>query len=147
MDSFELKPERKKVNHKSLLWNLLTVLVLLSTCCMASYFWTVFKDPHSPLNPFPPVVLPTLFYTATPTATIIPLQDTWTPTATNSPVPSRTKAPTWTLLPEQLTLSATPIPNDTPTETETPNETDSYKASPTWTLLPEQITPSVTATP
>ena len=123
MDNFELKPEKKKVNRKSLLWNFLTLIVLLVTCSMAYYFVTIFNNPNSPLNPFPPAPLPTLFQTITPTSTIIPLEDTWTPTASISPVPSRTKAPTWTLLSGQLTStpSLTPTSTTTPTPTLTPN--------------------------
>jgi hypothetical protein len=38
MDNFELKPERKKVNLRSLIWNILTVIVLLGICTMANFF-------------------------------------------------------------------------------------------------------------
>jgi hypothetical protein len=33
---------------------------------------------------------------------------TWTPTQTIQPSPTRTKAPTWTLLPQMITPSITP---------------------------------------
>lgn len=124
MDKFALKPERKKVNRKSLLWNLLTLLVLLSTCCLVGYFGLLFASPNSALNLFPPKVLPTLFQTVTPTNTIIPLDATWTPTPTLSPEPSRTSAPTWTLpasLTPRATSSLTVTPTRTPTPTLTPN--------------------------
>ncbi len=116
MDNFELKPERNKANRKSLVWNILTVIVLLGICCLAYYFLTIFNNPNSPFNLFPPAPLPTLFQTDTPTSTIIPLESTWTPTPTIQPSPSRTKAPTWTLLPQMITPSVTPTPTMTPTE-------------------------------
>jgi hypothetical protein len=105
MDNFELKPERKKVNLRSLIWNILTVIVLLGICTMANFFLTIFNNPNSPINPFPPAVLPTLYQTNTPTSTIIPKESTWTPTITTQPEPSRTKAPTWTMLPQLITPS------------------------------------------
>lgn len=123
MDNFELKPERKKVNLKSLVWNILTVGVLLGICCLAFYFMAIFNNPNSPLNPFPPLApVPTLYQTvtptqtSTPTSTIMALPNTWTPTTTIQPSPSRTKAPTWTLLPQMITPSVTPTPIITPTE-------------------------------
>ena len=115
MDNFELKPERK-VNRKPLVWNLLTVGVLLGICCLAYYFLTIFNNPYSILNPFPPAALPTLYQTitpipsVTPTITIIPREATWTPTTTIQPLPSRTKAPTWTLLPAMITPTITLTP-------------------------------------
>lgn len=113
MDNYALKPD-PKVKRKSPLWNILTVLVLLATCGLAYFFYTLFTNPNSPLNPFPPVPLPTEVQTPTPTFTIIPLQPTWTSTATIKPSPSRTKAPTWTLIPELLTPIASITPVNTP---------------------------------
>jgi hypothetical protein len=115
MDNFELKTERK-VNWKPLIWNILTLVVLLGVCGLAYYFWNIFNNPYSALNPFPPALLPTSYETATPTSTIIPLESTWTSTPTISPVASRTKAPTWTLLPQMITPTATSTPTLTPTE-------------------------------
>jgi hypothetical protein len=116
MDGFELKPERTKVNLRSLVWNILTVVVLLCIGSLAVYFLVIFTYPNLPLNPFPPAQLPTLYLTDTPTSTlvVIPREATWTPPATISPLPSRTKAPTWTLLPQMVTLSTTPTTTVTP---------------------------------
>ena len=119
MDNTNLKPERKKDNLTTLAWNFLTLLVLLGTCGMAYYFITVFNNPNSLLNPFPPEPLPTLFQTITPTSTFIPLQATWTPTTTTSPVPSRTTAPTWTNLPQNTPI-APATTTVTPTQAPTP---------------------------
>jgi hypothetical protein len=126
MDSFDFKPEKKKVSRKSVVWNILTVLVLLGTCCMSVYFLTIFNTPNSPLNLFPPQLLPTLFQTVTPTNTIIPLEATWTPTPTVSPVPSRTLAPTWT-----VAASGTLRPTTTFTPTLTPTFTPNHAATAT----------------
>ena len=117
MDNFDLIPEtKKKVNRKPLVWNLLTVLALLAACGLAYYFLMVFINPNSALNPLPPAALPTRYQTATVTSTVIPLPPTWTPSATIIPEPSRTKAPTWTLLPEMITPSVTITPTITATE-------------------------------
>lgn len=112
MDNFELKTE-PKVKRKPLIWNILTILVLLGTCCLAYYFVAIFISPTSAFNPFPPVPLPTIYQTPTYTPTIIPKPATWTPTPTVSPVPTRTKAPTWTSVPLDVTPSVTPT--NTPT--------------------------------
>jgi hypothetical protein len=117
MDNFDLKPDPKKFNFKSLFWNVLTVVVVVGICYVAYFLLTIFINPHTSLNPFPPAVLPTLYQTPTPTNTvaIIPRAATWTPTATVPPPPTRTTAPTWTLLPQLVTPSITPVPSDTPT--------------------------------
>ena len=109
MDGFELKPERK-VGGSAAIWNVLTVFVLAVMFIVVLYFLILFIFPRSPLNPFPPALLPTSFQSPTPTNTYIPLESTWTPTATLLPSPSRTKAPTWTLPSELVTP---PTPTDT----------------------------------
>jgi hypothetical protein len=97
--------------------------MLLGVCCLAYYFLTIFLNPHSPLNFFPPAQTPTLYGTPTETITPIPPPSTWTPTITIQPTASRTKAPTWTLLPEMITPSITQTPAATFTETVTPTAT------------------------
>ncbi len=135
MDSFDLKPERKiKINAKSLIWNFLTILVLLGIACQGWYFLTIFSDPTSRLNFFPPQPLPTLFKTVTPTFTKIQQAPTWTGTPTLEPPATRTRAPTWTLLPALITptITETPTITDTPTITSTPTIARAeitYKAS------------------
>lgn len=108
MDSFELKPEPKKLKPKLMIFNLLTVLVLISVVCLVIYFVTLFLNPYSVLNPFPPQALPTLYKSPTPTYTPLPQPSTWTPSPTLAPSPTRTKAPTWTLIPEMVTPSDIP---------------------------------------
>jgi hypothetical protein len=113
MDTFEMKPE-KKGRRKSFIWDILTILILLGTCYLAYFFFTIFTNPYSVHNPFPPEALPTLFQTPTPTATFIPKPPTWTPTQTVSPLPTRTKAPTWTpvklVITPTITITSTPMP-------------------------------------
>ncbi len=134
MDNYALKPERK-VKKKSPIWNVLTVLVLMATCGLAFYFIAIFINPYSPLNFFQPVALPTAFQTATYSPTIKQLDPTWTYTYTIQPSPSRTKAPTWTILPELLTPDVTFTPTDTPVQ-ETPNGTPPTATVPTTTSTP-----------
>ncbi|NTV38117.1 MAG: hypothetical protein HGA82_02890, partial [Anaerolineales bacterium] len=124
MDQFSLTPE-KKVNRKPLIWNILTIVVLLGVCCLLVFFLNTFINPYNSYNPFPPEPLPTRYVTDTPTSTIIPLPPTWTSTPTIKPSATRTRAPTWTLLPGMITPSATETPTatatqGTPTVTNTP---------------------------
>jgi hypothetical protein len=120
-----------KAGRRPLIWNLLTLIVVLGLLGVACYYLTIFMNPYSPLNPFPPGMLPTVFSTATPTITPLGLEATWTPTLTLAPSPSRTTAPTWTPLailitpsvtatfPATDTLSSSPVPS-TATDTPTP---------------------------
>jgi hypothetical protein len=124
MDNFDLKPE-PRAKRNPLLWNLLTVVVLLGICGLVYFFFTIFSNPYSRLNPFPPQPTPTNYQTITPTITIIQLPPTWTYTPTTQPSPSRTKAPTWTALPGLISPTVTDTP-ETPTPTpitETPTTT------------------------
>jgi hypothetical protein len=131
MTTFDLQPRRRRRN--STLWNVLTVLLLIGSCLMNVFFITIFVNPNSPYNPFPPQPLPTLFQTVTPTNTIIPLAATWTPTISLTPEPSRTTAPTWTLLPNMITSTRTASPiaslTPTPTATRTPTLTPNWAAT------------------
>lgn len=119
MDNFDLKPDPKKFSWKSTVWNILTLVVVLGICLVAYFLLNIYINPHTPSNPFPPAALPTLYKTVTPTNTlaVITLESTWTPTSTIKPPPTRTIAPTWTLLPQLVTQSATPVASDTPTGT------------------------------
>jgi len=130
MDSFNQKPARRKTGSRNLIWNILTVVLLLSTGCVGYYYYTIYTNPFSSLNPFPPVVLPTLFETSTPTITPQQLEPTWTFTATLAPSPTRTRAATWTPLPGMIT----------PTITDTPQATDTPMASATPALASVSIT-------
>jgi hypothetical protein len=88
MDSFKLsdapKPPRRG-RTPALVWNVLTILILVAMLCVASIFLLIYVDPNNNLNPFPP---PTLFPSvAPPTATVTPrftLVPTWTQTISTS---------------------------------------------------------------
>jgi hypothetical protein len=121
---------RKK--KKSFIWNLVTILVLLATACLLFYFITIFRNPGSQLNLFPPVPTPTVFFTATPTITPIQLPATWTPTLTASPASTRTRASTWTMLPGFASDTFTPQPSFTIT----PENTSTSPVSVTITYHP-----------
>jgi hypothetical protein len=112
MDNFELKPEPKLI-RKPVIWNILTIVVLIVTCGLAYYFLSFFINPASVYNPFPPAALPTLYQTPTPTSTIILQPATWTPTRTIQPSPTRTKVPTWTMVAALITPSITMTPTET----------------------------------
>ncbi|MBN1668528.1 MAG: hypothetical protein JW862_15645 [Anaerolineales bacterium] len=105
----ESEPVAPRRNRSAVAWNILTILVLLTAACLAVIFLTIFINPQSGFNPFPPPTLPVLVLTNTPTATPrVILPPTWTPTP--SPVPSETPTPepTATDLPPQPT-SAGPV--------------------------------------
>lgn len=116
MDAFDYNDELAVDNTKKnsgIIWNVLTVLVLLTVLCVVSVFLLVFINPNGLLNPFPPPTLPALAQlpTSTPTPRVA-LPATWTATITASP-----------------TITSTPLPSLTPTEiqeeetTPTPEET------------------------
>jgi hypothetical protein len=100
------------------IWNTLTVLVLLSTLCLVVVFASIFINPNSSLNLFPPPTLP-------PAAEM--------PTIT--PTPLVILPPTWTLSPTiEPTSTFTPLPTLTPTPTVTPF----VLVSPTFTPSPSK---------
>ena len=45
MDNFELKAE-PKVKRKPVVWNILTILVLLGVCYLTYYFTAIFVNPN-----------------------------------------------------------------------------------------------------
>ena len=106
MDNFELKTE-PKVKRKPVIWNILTVIVLLGACDLAYQFLAIYQNPRLVPASFRPVPLPTHYQTPTPTSTIILQPPTWTPTLTILPSPTRTKAPTWTSVPMLITPTIT----------------------------------------
>ena len=81
------------------IWDLLSILVLLLTVCVAGYFALIFINPDSPYNFLPPGQAP--FSNALPTFTVTPiqLQSTWTPSPTLESTPTDTPRPTLTPLP------------------------------------------------
>ena len=117
MDQFDyIEPTNTGKRIFNLIFNFLTIIVLLFSCCMVGVFAAIFVDPNSSFNPFPPPTLPTAVAlpTLTPTALNV-LPSTWTPipTITSQPpisVPTETLGPTGTLIPEftpTVTLTVT----------------------------------------
>jgi hypothetical protein len=111
-----------KRRSSGVLWNLLTVLVLVGAVCVVSYFVMIFVNPQSALNPFPPPTLPPMMVlpTSTPTS-IAQLPPTWTPEPTREPTLTLTPGPTQTptRTPTQLVLPSPLPPTETPTATAT----------------------------
>ena len=111
---------RSSGSGTGVLWNLLTILVLVGAVCLLSYFVMIFVNPQSGLNPFPPPTVPVILElpTATPTSHN-ELPPTWTPTLTSEPTATFTPRPTNTptTTPTRLVLpSATITPPPTATE-------------------------------
>ncbi len=135
MDSFDFKPARAaRPNRRGLIWDILTVVLLLGIVCLGYFFVAIFTNPASRYNPFPPKPTPTLFMTNTPTITPIQLPPTYTPSLTLAPASTNTSAPTWTLVPELITPTVTDTPAATlvPSQTNTPPPATAditYKAS------------------
>ncbi|GAB4397353.1 MAG: hypothetical protein OHK0052_19540 [Anaerolineales bacterium] len=103
-----------------LLWNLLTILALLSTCALTLIFGAIYINPNSSFNPLPPPTLPAILQLPTATETPVNvLPPTWTPAPTNTPQPTFTPPPTSTPQPT-ATVLILPTLTDTPTPTETP---------------------------
>lgn len=99
-------------------WDLLSILVLIITVCLAGYFVLIFLNPQTPYNFLPPGG-----YNRLPTLTVTPIQ----------------MQPTWTASPTlELTPSNTPRPTFTPFFTNTPFSL----VPPTRTLKPPTITPT-----
>ena len=113
MDNFELKTEPKD-KRKPVIWNILTIIVLLGACGLAYQFLRIYQNPAMVPARFQSASLPTLYQTPTPTATIILQPPTWTPTLTLQPSATRTKAPTWTAVAALISPTITMTPSVTP---------------------------------
>lgn len=121
MDSFDYTDESLQTNRDSagVIWNILTVIVLLMTLCICVGVGVLLINPQNALNPFPPPTMPVEaeFPTATPTPKSV-LPPTWTPAPTifptQTPIPTNKLVPTDTTQPTEPAASPTPI---LPTET------------------------------
>jgi hypothetical protein len=99
-------PDRRS----DLVWNVLTILILLTTVCLGIVFMIVFINPQVAFNPFPPSTLPptVALSTVTPTPRN-PLPPTWTHTATIPSPPTTTPEPINTPLPTLEQPTATEV--------------------------------------
>jgi hypothetical protein len=117
MDTFEYYDAKKAPSPKNsndLIWNVLSILVLLGAFIIGMIFLLIFINPQSSFNPFPPPTEVALAAIAIPTATNTPriqFEPTWTPKPTLEPSSTPTLRPSATPPP-----SATPAlpPTDTP---------------------------------
>jgi hypothetical protein len=102
-DVFDYIEEGEAAPSRSgMVWNVLTVLVLLAAVLIGVVFLIVFVKPNIGINPFPPPEMPVRIILDTPTPTpksVLP--PTWTPTASPVPVETSTPVPTSTPLPTQ----------------------------------------------
>jgi hypothetical protein len=99
---------------KDVAWNILTIVALLAIIGLAFVALTIYSNPASLLNPFPPPTLPARVSIPTITLTPIFLPATWTPQPEhlNEIQPSSTPIPSATT----FTLG-TETPSPSPTET------------------------------
>lgn len=121
-------PERSGPGGQGLIFNLMTVLVLLATLLSAGVYGILFINPNAGFNPFPPPTLPSVaqFPTATNTSEFPTLPATWTLTPPFTPSDTATASNT----PED---TGTPTPSGTPGPTLTPSKTPSKTPGPTAT--------------
>jgi hypothetical protein len=101
-DYIDEEDETKPPDRSGLVWNILTILVLLTTVCVGILFITIFITPNAGFNPFPPPPVPERMELATPTPTpksILP--PTWTPVASSTPTQTSVQSPENTPLPTE----------------------------------------------
>ncbi len=100
-DYIEDDDQAKPPDRMGMVWNILTILILLTTVIIGFVFLTVLINPQVGFNPFPPPTMPVRAALNTPTPTpksILP--PTWTPTA--SPIPTETSIPLPTDTPQPV---------------------------------------------
>jgi hypothetical protein len=120
MDTFDVADAQQAPSTRrntEMVWNVLTIVVLVVTLCLAAIVAMLLVNPQSGLNPFPPpteIIVPP---TATPTNTPrVVFQPSWTPTAT-AVQPTKTTRPTNTPF---MTETPFGMSSPTPTITDTP---------------------------
>lgn len=116
MKPYDYDPPRPSGGNRGIVWNLLSVVMLLGVACLAFSFVLIFTNPYSSLNPFPPPTPTPGESPTTPTQVLAALPPTWTATApplpTDTPVPTATSTmpptPTPVTLTPTLTLTLPP---------------------------------------
>lgn len=123
-------------------WDALTILALLLLFIVGILVFTIFANPTSGLNPFPPPTQPVAIVLPSQTPSPVAMPSTWTPVPNGSTTPSvgvsalsGTPTGTTTLY---VVSSGTPTETITPTGTITPTSTDTI----TGTLSPTPTIPS-----
>jgi hypothetical protein len=116
-DDFDFDGTRSQRRASSMqLWDILSILILILTACIAGYFVMIFLNPNSSFNILPPGGFNRL---PTETPTPIQLQPTWTASPTLQLTPSNTPRPTFTPFFTNTPFSLVP-PTKTPKPTSTP---------------------------
>jgi len=124
--NFDAKPSKPRRGGGMQLFDMLSILVLILTCCVGAYFAFIFINPESSYNFLPPGGRGLQL----PTATVTPLQleATWTASPTIEVTPSNTPRPTFTPFFTNTPFSLVP-PTRTPRPTSTPKAPFSATAS------------------
>jgi hypothetical protein len=126
-------------------WDALSILTLMGLCVVGIVVATIFANPASAFNPFPPPTLPASIVLPSNTPTAVFMPPTWTPVgfgpktletvASQTPLPSATGfvlpsyTPTFTVTPSP-TETETPTPT-VPTHTPAPSSTHKPSRTPT----------------
>ena len=93
-DDFDFDGTRSQPRGSTMqLWDMLSILVLIITVCLAGYFVWIFLNPQSSFNFLPPGGAGRI---PTSTTTPIQLEPTWTASPTLALTPSNTPRPTFT---------------------------------------------------
>ena len=107
-------------------WDALSILALMGLCVVGIIVLTIFTNPASAFNPFPPPTLPASIVLPSDTPTAVFMPPTWTPvgqsSSSNEKVASQTPLPTST---------GFVLPSFTPTFTNTPTPTNTKTLTPT----------------
>lgn len=99
-DYVEEEEQQQGPANTDMVWNILTIVVLVMTLCVGIVFLTVFIKPDIGLNPFPPPTMPQAMAFDTPT-----------------PTPKQILPPTWTATLAEVLPTETPSPTLAPTDT------------------------------
>lgn len=111
-------PRGKKRNSDGL-FNILTIVFILATIGVCGLVFSIFNNPYTAINPFPPntPIPPSI----TPTITPLLPPPTWTPEPSVIPTETNTPRPTFTVEPTNTPFvlvtpdTATPVPSPTRT--------------------------------
>ena len=116
-DDFDFDGKQSRPQSRPMqMWDVLSILVLIISACIAAYFVFIFISPDSPFNILPPGGRGPK--TPTVTVTALQLQATWTASPTLELTPSDTPRPTFTPF-----FTNTPFSLVPPTKTAKPTST------------------------
>ena len=117
-DDFDFDGKQSRPQSRPMqTWDVLSILVLIISACIAAYFVFIFISPDSPFNILPPGGRGPK--TPTVTVTALQLQATWTASPTLELTPSDTPRPTFTPFFTNTPFSLVP-PTKTPKPSPTP---------------------------